>query len=103
MDYQDVKKKMRGLTERIIADFNDYNHLTQVDRKLTELEKVIQYMEDKHILKLEKAKLAPAEFEAPVKKKVSKKKVAKRKEPEPEVADTPAEPLPEEQDTDAQE
>ena len=86
MDYQDIKKKMRGLTERIIADFNDYNHLTQVDRKLTELEKVIQYMEDKHILKLEKAKLAPAEFEAPVKKKVSKKKVAKKVEQDVEVA-----------------
>lgn len=82
MDSQDIKKRMRGLTERIIADFSEYNHLTQVDRKLSELEKIIQYMEDKHILRLEKAKLAPAEFEAPVKKKVSKKKATKKVEAE---------------------
>jgi len=86
MDYSEIKKRMRGLTERIIADFNDYNHLTQVDRKLDELEKIVQYMEDKHILKLEKAKLAPAEFESPVKKKVSKKKATKKVESDEQMA-----------------
>ena len=65
------------MSERIIADFNEFNHLVQFDRKLDEAEKIIQYMEDKHILRLEKAKAQVATQDviaAPVKKKVSKKK-----------------------------
>lgn len=92
MDYQDIKKRMRGLTERIIADFSEYNHLTQVDRKLDELEKIVQYMEDKHILKLERLKAAAGGqviTDAPVKKKVSKKKASSAK-PKSESQDTEA-------------
>ena len=86
MDSQSIKKRLRAMTERIIADFNEFNHLVQFERKLDEAEKIIQYMEDKHILRLEKAKLAAPEFEAPVKKKVSKKKATKKVEQDVEVA-----------------
>lgn len=91
MDYSEIKKRMRGLTERIIADYNEYNHLQRINKHLNDIESVVQYMEDKHILKLEKAKLAAPEFEAPV-KKVSKKKATKKVESneqmaQPEVSD----------------
>ena len=79
MDSSDIKKRLKAMSERIIADFNEYNHLVQFDRKLDEAEKIIQYMEDKHILRLEKAKAQVATQDviaAPVKKKVSKKKAA---------------------------
>ena len=79
MNSSDIKQRLKAMSERIIADFNEYNHLTQFDRKLDEAEKIIQYMEDKHILRLEKAKAQVATQDviaAPVKKKVSKKKVA---------------------------
>lgn len=79
MNSSDIKQRLKAMSERIIADFNEYNHLSQFDRKLDEAEKIIQYMEDKHILRLEKAKAQVATQDviaAPVKKKVSKKKAA---------------------------
>ena len=77
MNSSDIKQRLKAMSERIIADFNEFNHLVQFDRKLDEAEKIIQYMEDKHILRLEKAKAQVATQDviaAPVKKKVSKKK-----------------------------
>ena len=50
MNSSDIKQRLKAMSERIIADFNEYNHLSQFDRKLDEAEKIIQYMEDKHIL-----------------------------------------------------
>jgi hypothetical protein len=79
MNSSDIKQRLKAMSERIIADFNEFNHLVQFDRKLDEAEKIIQYMEDKHILRLEKAKAQVATQDviaAPVKKKVSKKKAA---------------------------
>lgn len=79
MNSSDIKQRLKAMSERIIVDFNEFNHLVQFDRKLDEAEKIIQYMEDKHILRLEKAKAQVATQDviaAPVKKKVSKKKVA---------------------------
>ena len=92
MDYSDIKKRMRGLTERIIADYNEYNHLQRINKHLNDIEGVVQYMEDKHILKLERAKAAAGGQvvpDAPVKKKVSKKKASVAK-PESETQDTEA-------------
>jgi len=92
LDSQAIKKRLRAMTERIIADFNEYNHLVQFDRKLDEAEKIIQYMEDKHILRLERAKAAAGGQvieDVPVKKKVSKKKTSVAK-PKSEMQDTEA-------------
>ena len=89
MNSSDIKQRLKAMSERIIADFNEYNHLNQFDRKLDEAEKIIQYMEDKHILRLEKAKAQVATQDviaAPVKKKVSKKKATKKVEQDVEVA-----------------
>jgi len=92
MDSQSIKKRLRAMTERIIVDFNEFNHLVQFDRKLDEAEKIIQYMEDKHILRLERAKAAAGGQvieDAPVKKKVSKKKRSSAK-PESDKQDAEA-------------
>jgi len=37
------------------ADFGDYNHLSQFNRKMDEAEKVLEYIEAKIILRNEKA------------------------------------------------
>ena len=92
MDSQAIKKRLRAMTERIIVDFDQYNHLSQFDRKLDEAEKIIQYMEDKHILKLERLKAAAGGqviTDAPVKKKVSKKKTSSAK-PKSDTVDSEA-------------
>ena len=76
MDSKQIKERLAAISSRVIVDFNDYNHMTQLSRKLDEAEKIVSYMEEKHILKLEKAKANVASQEPVVKKKVSKKKAS---------------------------
>ena len=77
MDSKQIKERLAAISSRVIVDFNDYNHMTQLSRKLDEAEKIVSYMEEKHILKLEKAKANVASQEPVV--KTTKKKVSKKK------------------------
>jgi len=78
MDSAEIKKRLRDFVNRIVVDFDDFNHIGQFNRKLDEAEKILEYMEAKHSLRMEKLKADLPEQKVVVKttkKKVSKKKV----------------------------
>ena len=55
MNSSDVKKRLRDFVNRITVDFDDFNHMSQINRKLDEVEKLVEYIENKIILRIEKA------------------------------------------------
>jgi len=55
LDVSETKKRLRDFVNRLSADFGDYNHLSQFNRKMDEAEKVLEYIEAKIILRNEKA------------------------------------------------
>ena len=55
LDVTETKKRLRDFVNRLSADFGDYNHLTQFNRKMDEAEKILEYIEAKIILRNEKA------------------------------------------------
>jgi hypothetical protein len=67
MNSSDVKKRLRDFVNRITVDFDDFNHMSQINRKLDEVEKLVEYIENKIILRIEKAHV-----EATPSKKVKK-------------------------------
>jgi len=78
MDSAEIKKRLREFVNRITVDYEDFNHLGQFSRKLDEAEKILEYMEAKFELRMEKRKSDLPEQKVvakPAKKKVSKKKV----------------------------
>ena len=78
MDSAEIKKRLREFVNRITVDYEDFNHLGQFSRKLDEAEKILEYMEAKFELRIEKRKADLPEQKVvakPAKKKVSKKKV----------------------------
>ena len=77
MDSAEIKKRLREFVNRITVDYEDFNHLGQFNRKLDEAEKILEYMEAKFELRMEKRKADLPEQKVvatPAKKKVSKKK-----------------------------
>jgi len=77
MDSAEIKKRLREFVNRITVDYEDFNHLGQFSRKLDEAEKILEYMEAKFELRMEKRKADLPEQKVvakPAKKKVSKKK-----------------------------
>jgi cell fate (sporulation/competence/biofilm development) regulator YlbF (YheA/YmcA/DUF963 family) len=91
MDSAEIKKRLREFVNRITVDYEDFNHLAQFSKKLDQAEKILEYMEAKHELRMERIKENLPEQKVvatPAKKKVSKKKA----ESEPElVVDTDVE------------
>jgi hypothetical protein len=55
LDVTETKKRLRDFVNRLSADFGDYNHLSQFNRKMDEAEKILEYIEAKIILRNEKA------------------------------------------------
>lgn len=55
LDVTETKKRLRDFVNRLSADFGDYNHLTQFNRKMDEAEKILEYIEDKIIARNERA------------------------------------------------
>jgi len=55
MNSSGVKKRLRDFVNRITVDFDDFNHMGQINRKLDEVEKLVEYIENKIILRIEKA------------------------------------------------
>lgn len=77
MDSAEIKKRLREFVNRITVDYEDFNHLAQFSKKLDQAEKILEYMEAKHELRMERMKADLPEQKVvatPAKKKVSKKK-----------------------------
>ena len=55
LDVSETKKRLRDFVNRLSADFGDYNHLGQFNRKMDEAEKILEYIEAKIIIRNERA------------------------------------------------